>query len=128
MRILTLLLLLPLTACLEEELAYTVEASPVKGEIVRLDDLADGTAVFEATFTNLDKEGILDQNVGIVATPVANLSLDIVDQEQQLLTTAVTDNEGRVTVELPPTNLDGVSRLEWVGTYDGRNFRILKNL
>ncbi|WP_104418151.1 peptidase associated/transthyretin-like domain-containing protein [Neolewinella xylanilytica] len=126
------LFLLPLsfltTACLEDENAFTVEASPVKADILMVSDPADETVVYQGTFTELDKDGILDATVGIIATPVANLELSITDQEQNLLESIVTDADGRATFSVAAASLAGVTRLEWAGSYNGKAFRILKNL
>ncbi|THH39309.1 hypothetical protein [Neolewinella litorea] len=126
-----LLLLLPLlllTACLDDEMAFTVEASPLKAEIVRLDNADPGTIAYAAVFTELDKDGILDHQVGIVATPAANLELDVYSQTQTLLQTVVTDADGRAVFSVPFADIEGVTRLEWSGSYRGKAFRILTNL
>ena len=125
------LLLLPgllLAACVDDELAFTVEASPVKADIVRVADSPADLVQFTGTFTELDKDGILDVNVGIIATPVPDLELRIFSQTQDLLTTVVTDQSGQTTLSLPTTALQGVSRLEWAGTFNGQAFRIITNL
>ena len=122
------LLLFMLTACLDDELAFTVEASPVKADIVKVDSTADGMVAYVGTFTELDKDGILDVNVGIIATPVPGLELDVYSQTQVLLETVVTDASGQTTFSVPADRLDGVTRLEWSGTFNGSAFRILTNL
>lgn len=116
------------TACLEDENAFTVEASPVKAEITRVSEPADATVVYEGTFLELDKTGILDQNVGIRSTPIGNLEITVTDQEQNILESIVTDEEGVGIFSVPATVLTGVTRLEWAGSYRGKSFRILKNL
>ncbi|WP_157974581.1 hypothetical protein [Lewinella sp. IMCC34183] len=126
--LLAMLPLFLLTACLDDEMAYTVEASPVKADIVRVADAPSGTVAFTGTFTELDKDGILDYNVGIIATPVPDLELAIYSQTQDLLTTVVTGTDGTVELSLPVDDLEGVTRLEWAGTYGGKAFRILSNL
>ncbi|MGB3800713.1 MAG: hypothetical protein WA952_12935 [Lewinella sp.] len=127
-----LFLLLPLsfltTSCLEDENAFTVEASPVKADIQMVSDPADETVIYQGTFTELDKDGILDHNVGIVASPVSNLELSVTDQEQNLLERIVTDTDGMATFSVAAASLTGVTRLEWAGTYNGKAFRILKNM
>ncbi len=127
-----LLLLIPLSlltnSCLEDENAFTVEASPVKAEINMISDPTDETIIYEGTFTELDKAAILDVNVGIVATPVVNLQISVTDQEQNVLESLTTDAEGMAVLSLDASSLTGVTRLEWAGTYDGKAFRILKNL
>ncbi len=126
-----LYLLLPcllLASCLDDELAFTVEASPVKADIVRLTDSPADVVAFTGTFTELDKDGILDVNVGIIATPVPNLELRVFSQTQDLLATVVTDAAGKTNLSLPAADLQAVSRLEWAGTYNGKAFRIITNL
>lgn len=125
---LLLLPLLLLTACIEDELTFTVEASPVKADIVRLSEAAAPELVYSGTFTELDKDGILDSDVGIVASPVVNLELRVFSQRQELLATLVTDEQGKTTLSLPVSQLQGVSRLEWAGTYRDADFRILTDL
>ncbi len=125
---LLLLPLLTLCACLDDEMAYTVEASPVKADIIRIDDAPAGTVAYQGTFTELDKDGILDYQVGIIATPVVDLDLEVFSQDQRLLTTLSTDTEGKAVLSLPDTDLEGVTRFEWAGTYQGKAFRILTNL
>lgn len=117
-----------LSACLEERLAFTVEAAPVRADIVRLDDAPAGSIAYSATFAELDKSGILDQNVGVVATPIAGLTIRILAQDQSELATLVTDGEGRVRFEAAVDDLAGVRRLEWTGTYADRPFRVLRDL
>ncbi len=127
----TLTLLLPLFllySCVDDEMAFTVEASPVKIEIVALADAPAGMVSYEGTFTRLNKDGILDHQVGIIATPVANLALTVYSQNQELLQTVVTDANGKTVFSVSAAKLTGVTRLEWAGTLDGKAFRILTNL
>ncbi|MCP9234533.1 hypothetical protein [Lewinella sp. JB7] len=132
MKSLRTLFLLPVmllfTACLDDELAFTVVASPVNADIERVADAPDGTVAYRATFTELDKTGILDVNVGIIATPVVDLELRIFSQTQDLLETLTTDASGQTLFSVPAASLTGVTRLEWSGTYDGAAFRIITNL
>lgn len=131
MKVITLILLLPLaalTSCIEDELAFTVEASPVKADILKLEDTADGMVAYSATFTELNKEGILDVNIGIIATPIANLELKVYSQTQELLETVITDAGGKTIFSVPFASLNGVTRLEWSGTFQGKAFRIITNL
>ncbi|MBB4079049.1 hypothetical protein GGR28_001666 [Lewinella aquimaris] len=126
-----ILLFLPLTflcSCLDDELAFTVVASPVNAEVEKLDDGTGDSVSYRATFTELDKENILDVNIGIIATPVPDLELNIYSQTQDLLTTITTDENGKALLNLPATSLSGVTRLEWSGTHNGAAFRILTNL
>ncbi len=123
-----LLPLLLLCSCIDDEMAFTVEASPVKGEIAALADPPQGMVAYEGTFTELNKDGILDVNVGIIATPVPGLELRVYSQVQNLLQTVVTDANGKATFSVPSADLTGVSRLEWAGSFNGKAFRILTNL
>ncbi len=121
-------LLLLLCSCIDDELAFTVEASPVQGVITAIADAPAGMVSYAGTFTRLNKDGILDHRVGIVATPVADLELTVYSQTQDPLQTLVTDTAGRTIFSVPATELTGVTRLEWAGTLDGKAFRILTNL
>jgi len=120
------LLLLAFTSCVEEKLAFTVDASPVLG-LIDLAPAEEGMVAYTATFYELDKTGILDQNVGIDSIPLAGLELRVESQERALLQTVMTDAAGIATFEMAANELDGVSRLEWAGTFNGQVFRILKN-
>lgn len=115
------------TSCVEEKLAFTVVESPVLGLIAET-PADEGMVAFTGTFYELDKSGILDQNIGIDSIPVAGLELRVESQERTLLQTIVTAADGTTVFEMPATELEGVTRLEWAGTYDGQVFRILKNL
>ena len=125
-----ILFLLPLLlfSCLDDEMAYTVEASPVKADIVALTDVPAGTVAYEGTFTELNKDDILDYQVGIIATPIADLTLEVYSQNQDLLESITTGQDGKAVISLPAASLEGVTRFEWAGTYKGKAFRILTNL
>ena len=130
MKRITLLLLFPLlafTSCLKEELAFTVDAAPVLG-LIQATTAPEGMVAYEGTFYELDKSGILDADVGIDSIPVAGLELKVFSQNADLLQTIVTDAAGKTTLMVAADALTGVTRLEWTGTYDGRNFRVLKGL
>ncbi|MEM1356741.1 MAG: hypothetical protein AAGF89_00975 [Bacteroidota bacterium] len=122
-----LLLLLLTTACTEEKLAFEVKAAPVLGIIEAAPAEADMVA-FSGTFYELNKDGILDQAIGIDSIPVTGLEIKVFSQDSDLLETLTTDATGTTLFEAPAADLTGVSRLEWTGTYNGTNFRILKNL
>ena len=126
-----LLLILPLllvfTSCVNEELAFTVEASPVLG-LIEPATSTDGMLSYTGTFYELDKSGILDNNIGIDSIPVSGLELSISSQTREVLQTVMTDGEGRATFTVAADELTGVTRLEWAGTHNGLAFRILKSL
>ena len=127
-KLIALLPLLFLCSCIDDEMAFTVEASPVKADIVAVADAPQGTVAYEGTFTELDKDGILDYTVGIIATPVPDLELKVYSQTQDLLQTVVTDASGKTVFSVAAADLTGVTRLEWSGSFQGKAFRILTNL
>lgn len=120
-------ILFSLSSCLEEKLAFTVEASPVLG-VIEAAPAAEGMVAYTGTFYELDKSGILDNSVGIDSIPVSGLELKVETQGRDELQTVMTDTDGSATFTIEADELDGVSRLEWAGTYEGKAFRILKNL
>jgi len=120
-------ILLTLTSCLEEKLAFTVEASPVLG-LIEAAPAAEGMIAYVGTFYELDKSGILDNNIGIDSIPVAGLELKVETQRRDALQTIVTGADGTATFTMEADDLQDVTRLEWTGTFEGKAFRILKNL
>lgn len=84
------------------------------------------TAVSEteatATFYDLDKTGILDQNVGIVYNPISSLTVEVL-MDGSSLGTFTTGSDGSFTVPIT----DGIPE-EFAGNYDGIAFRIFKGL
>lgn len=84
------------------------------------------TAVSEteatATFYDLDKSGILDQNIGIIYNPISSLSVEVL-LDGASLGTFTTGSDGSFTVPLT----DGVPS-EFAGNYDGIAFRIIRGL
>lgn len=75
-----------------------------------------------ATFYDLDKSGILDQNVGIIYNPISNLSVEVFLNGASV-GTFTTGNDGAFTLPIA----DGVPG-EFAGNYDGIAFRIFKGL
>ncbi len=120
-------LLLVLTSCVDEELAFTVEASPVLG-LIEPTTAADGMIAYTGTFYELDKSGILDNNIGIDSIPVSGLELSVTSQTRDVLQMLMTDGDGRATITVAADELIGATRLEWAGTHKGSAFRILKPL
>lgn len=120
-------LLLSFTSCLEEELAFTVEASPVLG-IIEASPATEGMVAYVGTFYKLDKSGLLDSNIGIDSIPVSGLELKVETQGRDALQTVMTGTDGSATFTIGADELVGVTRLEWAGTFEGKPFRILKNL
>ena len=74
-----------------------------------------GDDQMKGTFYELDKSGILDQNVGIDSIPVSDLSIEVFS-EGASLGTFTTDASGSITVASPGS-------LSWVGEYKGIAFR-----
>ncbi|MEM6768589.1 MAG: hypothetical protein AAF824_02235 [Bacteroidota bacterium] len=123
-----LVIMATLSSCEEEELAFEVVASPVLAVFENTVPVEAGNISVTATFYDLDKSGILDNSVGIDSVPISGLSVDVFINEATLLGNLVTDGSGKTTFETAATNLQGSSRLEWVGEFDGQSFRIYKNL
>ena len=91
------------------DLAFDRVASPV---LLVTADAADGQT--QATFYELDKSGILDQNVGIDSIPVSGLSIEVFSTDASL-GTFTTDAAGSIMVPGSP--------VAWVGEYKGIAFR-----
>ena len=103
--------LLILSSCEEEpEMAFDRVASPV---LLVTDPV--GTDEIQATFYELDKTGILDQNVGIDSMPISNLSIEVFSGSSSI-GTFTTDTNGSIVVP-------SVSDLVWAGEYNGVKFR-----
>ncbi len=126
--ILCLLLTVSLTSCEEEELAFEVVASPVLATFETTVPATAGNVSVTATFYELDKSGILDKEIGIDSMPINGLAVDVFINEATLVGNLVTDSDGKAVFETAPSDLQGTSRLEWVGEYSGQSFRIYKNL
>jgi len=104
------------TACEDiSDLAIDKVAAPVVAEVE--DISANAVAV---TFMELDKSGILNKDVGIISTPVPNLSIDVF-ASGSLVGTFTTDANGIIEVAYA-----GDKPNEFAGTYKGTAFRIIK--
>jgi len=114
--------------CEEDELAFDVVASPVLAVFEDIDPGSANEVAVMATFYELDKSGILDKNIGIDSTRIANLPVEIFTNELRSLGSFTTNAEGEIMFEIPFSDVAGASRLEWVGTYNDIDFRIYKNL
>ncbi|MGB3588421.1 MAG: hypothetical protein WBA23_17860 [Tunicatimonas sp.] len=103
--------LLVLSSCQDEtDLVLDRVASPV---LLVTDPV--GTDEIQATFYELDKTGILDQNVGIDSMPISNLSIEVFSGSTSI-GTFTTDTEGSIVVQ-------SASDLAWTGEYKGVRFR-----
>ncbi|MEM6841840.1 MAG: hypothetical protein AAF944_08630 [Bacteroidota bacterium] len=103
--------LLVLSSCEEEpDMAFDRVASPVL-----LVTAPVGVNDIQATFYELDKSGILDQNIGIDSIPIPNLSIEVFSSDASI-GTFTTDVNGVITVE-------DLGSLAWVGEYNGVKFR-----
>ena len=110
------LTLLFLAACEEEsDMAFDRVASPV---VLQYDSIAPNEA--QLTLFELDKSGILDQNVGIKYNPISNLAIEV-SQAGTMLGTFTTGSDGTVVVPF-----QGAIPNEFAGSYDGVAFRIFK--
>jgi len=84
------------TSCLSDPLAFDVVESPVLMEFEGPDGSAEKIEVV-ASVMELDKSGILDQNVGIVSTPVSGLLIKVYINEDQLVGEVTTDSSGKAS-------------------------------
>lgn len=116
-----------LVSCSKDDLAFDIIESPVLAQFEALGDADPGVLKVKATFLDLDKTGILDQNIGIDSLPVAGLEIKVYVFESDLVGELMTSSDGTVIFEEDISNLQGASRLEWVGTYEDTPFRIYQN-
>jgi len=114
----------------EDELPFEVFESPVLAQFEGQVFAPTDNITVTATFYDLDKSGILDQTVGIDSVEIANLSVQVFIDETIEVATLTTDASGKVTFDQPWSSVGGAGsiRLEWVGTYDNRTFRIYHNI
>jgi len=115
------------SACISEDLAFEVIESPVLATFEESVDTQEGILSMTATFYELDKSGILDQNIGIDSTLVTGLSLQIFVDESALVDEVMTDSQGKAVFEKSLNDLNGSRRIEWVGTHANTAFRIYRN-
>ncbi len=123
---LAMALSLLLTSCIEDELAFDIIESPVLAVFEDMEAEPESLKV-KATFYDLDKSGILDHTVGIDSIPVANMSVSVYVFEDELIGEFTTDPNGEILFEKTLDELQGASRLEWVGSFEDTQFRIYKN-
>ncbi|MEM1123522.1 MAG: hypothetical protein AAGJ18_23995 [Bacteroidota bacterium] len=115
-----------LPSCTSDDLAFDVIESPVLA-LFEEDIDTDGMLNMTATFYELDKSGILDQNVGIDSTLITGLVLEVFINETVKVGEVTTDSAGKAVFSKSLGDLSGASRLEWVGNYEGTPFRIYRN-
>jgi len=125
--ILSFLFAISFSSCLKDELAFDVIESPVLALFENVNGTAESELTMVATFYELDKSGILDQNIGIDSIAIAGMTVEVYINESTLLGSATTDSSGKATFVKSFSDLDGASRLEWVGNYDNTPFRIYNN-
>ena len=121
------ILMLFASSCSSDELAFDVIESPV---LVLFDGptTTDDMMSITATFYELDKSGILDQNIGIDSTLITNLNIKIFTDDDVMLDELTTDANGQAEFTKALSDIGGTSRLEWVGNYDEVAFRVFKNI
>ncbi len=116
-----------LAGCYEDEHAFDVIESPVLATFDQVDDPSGEMMVVEATFYELDKSGILDKDIGIDSIALSNLVLQVFVNQDTEIAELTTDSEGVATFEYNMDDLNGVSRLEWVGSHKETPFRVFFN-
>ena len=125
-----------LSSCVEGvELATPNVASPVL--VMLQGNVFDASAPvsIQGQFYELDKTGILDQNVGIDSIPVSGLQIKVFINQTEEIGSVTTDNSGKIIFQQPWTSL-GVAnptsgrqiRLEFAGTHKNVAFRQYHNV
>ncbi len=122
-----LILAILVTSCTSENLAFDVIESPVLATFEETIDSEEGILTMSATFYELDKSGILDKNIGIDSTLISGMTVEVFINENTLVGEITTDSEGKAVFAKSFSELEGASRLEWVGTYSDTPFRIYRN-
>ncbi|HSI77461.1 MAG TPA: hypothetical protein VK957_16290 [Lunatimonas sp.] len=125
-----------LTSCVEGvELATPNVASPVLVMLQGTTFDATAPVSVEGRFYELDKTGILDQNIGIDSIPVAGLQIRVFINQTDEVGSATTDSAGKIVFEQPWTSLGVASptsgrqiRLEFAGTHKNIAFRQYHNV
>lgn len=126
--LISFLLLAIISGCEEtSDMAVDRVASPVLAVLEEPDTVGNIISI-KASFYELDKSGILDQNVSIDSIPVTNLPISVYINESHLLGDYTTDANGTIFFERESNALEGISRLEWVGTHKQIPFRVYQNL
>ncbi len=128
--------LLAVTASLfscEEEPAtkFDIVESPVLAIFEGQSFAADDAVEVRAQFFELDKSGILDNNIGIDSTAISGLNIELYIFETTKIADFVTDGDGVAMLQTDWNELgvaSGVTRLEWVGVYNDQPFRIFHNI
>ena len=127
-----LLVLTYLTACEEtEDTKFDIVASPVLATFDGQSFKPTEPVTVMATFYELDKSGILDQNVGIDSTIISGLDITVFINESTKVGDFVTDVDGLIRFEKSWDDIGGarpVVRLEWVGEFNNTSFRIFHNV
>ncbi|AGA79095.1 hypothetical protein [Echinicola vietnamensis] len=127
-----LLASIPLLFACEDavELATPNVASPVLVVVDGSNFPSDSDVAVTAKFMELDKSGILDNNVGIDSIPVSDLQISVFVNQTEEVSTAVTDGEGEAMLNISwqelglevPGSGDQV-RLEFTGSHKNIPFR-----
>ncbi|MDW7693473.1 hypothetical protein R9C00_01865 [Flammeovirgaceae bacterium SG7u.111] len=126
--IIPLSLFLLFTSCEDvSDMAIERTASPVLALFDGSDFSAADKFTVEATFYELDKSGILDQNVGIDSIPLSGMEIKVFINNITEIGTFTTDASGKIIFEDSKDVLEGASTLEWSGTHKDISFRVLQN-
>lgn len=94
------------------------------------DDESD-IVMLDASFYELDKSGILDQDVGIDSIEVSGLEVDIFVRDTEHIETLTTNDEGQISFENSLDELgyseEGEVVLELAGTHNEVDFRHIES-
>ncbi len=132
---LALICLMATSCVVTDDLATPNVASPV---LVLLDGTefeANSEVVVLGRFYELDKSGILDQNVGIDSIPVSSLNIRVFINSTREVGSLTTDGSGRALFQQSWAGL-GVEdpssgrqiRLEFAGEHNNTAFRMFHNV
>ncbi len=106
-----------------DDLAIHRVAAPLLVEIQSIDNGQTDVLTLQASFYELDKSGILDEQVGIDSIAVADLAIEVYVNGSTLVGNYTTDSNGQIMLEKTAAELSSSGVLEWVGTYQEVPFR-----
>lgn len=126
--ILTLTVLLATVAgCEKDEMLLEREVSPVL-VILNNETAPEGEIVVRASFYELDKTNILDNQLGIDSIPLTGLPIRVYVNTSTLVGEYTTDGQGQILFNTSRSSLEGANRLEWTGEHKGIAFRKLHTI
>ncbi|QNL49354.1 hypothetical protein H8S90_21900 [Olivibacter sp. SDN3] len=125
--LLILTLCLVLGACEKDEMLLEREVSPVL-ILFNNEPAPEGEISVRASFYELDKTNILDQELGIDSIPLTGLPIRVYINTSTPLGEFTTDTQGQILFNADRSTLEGANRLEWTGEHKGVAFRQLQTI